>query len=54
MQECAEDFVSVMSAESVEALVVSELAFSEEREPVFDVFGCLFVSGGGDCIDSRV
>ena len=46
--------MSAVSVESVEVLVVGELAFGEEREPVFDVFGCLFVSGGGDCFDSRV
>ena len=54
VQECAEDFVSVVSAELVEVLVIGELAFGEERGPVFDVFDCLFVSGGGDCFDSRV
>ena len=46
VQECAEDFVSVVSAELVEVLVIGELAFGEEREPVFDVFGGLFVRGG--------
>lgn len=52
VEERPEEFVPVVAAKSVEEDVASEVASGEERVPVPEVEVPLFVSIGGDCVDS--
>ena len=54
LHEGSENFLSVDSGVTVEVWVAVELAFVEELEPVAELRTLLFMSVGGDAVESGV